>query len=133
MITALSLLERGFRDLTSQIAFVRAGGFLENFLYGLQAAQGGTLSVYYNPTNPKSTMVATNDIGAGETPAGLDARLHRHVGGGRDRHDPRRIWARGGATCRGDTVDCRRLDHLEQAVLRFRMTDTTPLSNLLGE
>ena len=64
MITALSLLEQGFRDLMSPIAFVRAGGFFENFLYGLQAAQGGTLPVYYNPTNRKSTMVATNDIGA---------------------------------------------------------------------
>ena len=64
MITALSLLEQGFRDLTSPIAFVRAGGFFENFLYGLQVAQGGTLPVYYSPTNRKSTMVATNDIGA---------------------------------------------------------------------
>ena len=63
MITALSLLEQGFRDLISPIAFVRAGGFFENFLYGLQVAQGGTLPVYYNPTNRKSTMVATNDIG----------------------------------------------------------------------
>jgi uncharacterized protein YbjT (DUF2867 family) len=64
MITALSLLERGFRHLTSPIAVVRAGGFLENFLYGLHVAQGGTLPVYYNPTNRKSTMVATNDVGA---------------------------------------------------------------------
>ncbi len=64
MITALSLLEHGFRDLVSPIAFVRAGGFFENFLYGLQVAQGGTLPVFYNPTNRKSTMVATNDIGA---------------------------------------------------------------------
>src|SRR5271154_6878731 len=64
MITALSLLEQGFRDLISPIAFVRAGGFFENFLYGLQVAQGGTLPVYYNPTNRKSTMVATKDIGA---------------------------------------------------------------------
>jgi hypothetical protein len=31
---------------------------------GLQVARGGTLPVYYNPTNRKSTMVATNDIGA---------------------------------------------------------------------
>ena len=43
---------------------MRAGGFFENFLYGLQVARGGTLPVYYNPTNRKSTMVATNDIGA---------------------------------------------------------------------
>jgi uncharacterized protein YbjT (DUF2867 family) len=64
MITALSLLEQGFRDLISPIAFVRAGGFFENFLYGLHVAQGGTLPVYYNPTNRKSTMVAVNDIGA---------------------------------------------------------------------
>src|ERR1700712_4703452 len=64
MITALSLLEQGLRDLASPTAFVRAGGFFENFLYGLQVAQGGKLPVYYNPTNRKSTMVATNDIGA---------------------------------------------------------------------
>ena len=64
MITALSLLEQGFQGLTSPIAFVRAGAFFENFLYGLHVAQGGTLPVYYNPTNRKSTMVATNDIGA---------------------------------------------------------------------
>jgi uncharacterized protein YbjT (DUF2867 family) len=63
MITALSLLEQGFRALPSPIAFVRAGGFFENFLYGLQVAQGGTLPVYYNPTSRKSTMVATNDVG----------------------------------------------------------------------
>src|ERR1700722_1073673 len=43
MITALSLLEQGFRRLTSPVAFVRAGGFFENFLYGLHVAQGGTL------------------------------------------------------------------------------------------
>jgi uncharacterized protein YbjT (DUF2867 family) len=64
MITALALLEQGFRGLTSPIAFVRAGGFFENFLYGLQVAQGGTLPVFYNPTGRKLTMVATNDIGA---------------------------------------------------------------------
>ncbi len=63
-IMALSLLEQGFRELISPIAFVRAGGFFENFLYGLQVARGGTLPVYYNPTNRKSTMVATTDIGA---------------------------------------------------------------------
>ena len=64
MITALSLLEQGFRGLASPVAVVRAGGFFENFLYGLHVARGGTLPVYYNPTNRKSTMVATNDIGA---------------------------------------------------------------------
>lgn len=64
MIMALSLLEEGFRDLKLPIAYVRAGGFFENFLYGLHVAQGGRLPVYYNPTDRKSTMVATDDIGA---------------------------------------------------------------------
>lgn len=64
MITALSLLEQGLRSLPSPIALVRAGGFFENFLYGLQVAQGGTLPVFYNPTDRKSTMVASDDIGA---------------------------------------------------------------------
>jgi len=64
VITALALLEQGFHDLISPTAFVRAGGFFENFLYGLQVAQGGTLPVFNNPTNRKSTMVASNDIGA---------------------------------------------------------------------
>src|SRR3979490_3450302 len=64
MITALSLLEQGFRSLPSPVAFVRAGGFFENFLFGLQADQGGTLPVFYSPTNRKSTMVASDDIGA---------------------------------------------------------------------
>ena len=64
MITGLSLLEQGLRSLPSPVAFVRAGGFYENFLFGLQAAQGGTLPVFYNPTNRKSMMVASDDIGA---------------------------------------------------------------------
>jgi uncharacterized protein YbjT (DUF2867 family) len=64
MITALSLLEQGLRHLTLPTAYVRAGGFLENFLYGLHVAQVGTLPVYYDPTDRKSTMVASDDIGA---------------------------------------------------------------------
>jgi hypothetical protein len=62
---ALSLLEQGFRDLISPIAFVRAGGYFENFFCGLQVAQPATLPVYYNPTNRKSTMLATTRIGSG--------------------------------------------------------------------
>jgi uncharacterized protein YbjT (DUF2867 family) len=59
-----SALSLKIRRKHMSIAFVRAGGFFENFLYGLHVAQGGTLPVYYNPTNRKSTMVATNDIGS---------------------------------------------------------------------
>src|ERR1700740_1232295 len=56
MITALSLLEQGFRKLASPTAFVRAGGFFENFLYGLHVAQGGQLPVSSHPTNRKSPL-----------------------------------------------------------------------------
>src|SRR3982074_3120556 len=48
-VTALSLLEQGLRSLPSPVAFVRAGGFFENFLFGLQAAQGGKLPVFFTP------------------------------------------------------------------------------------
>ena len=34
MITALSLFEQGLRSLPSPVAFVRAGAFFENFLFG---------------------------------------------------------------------------------------------------
>jgi uncharacterized protein YbjT (DUF2867 family) len=64
MITALWLLEQSLGSLPSPAAFVRAGGFFENFLFGLQAGQGGTLPVFYDPTNRRSTMVASDDIGA---------------------------------------------------------------------
>src|ERR1700743_493890 len=40
MITALSLLEQGFRSLPSPVVFVRAGGFLDNFFFRLKAAPG---------------------------------------------------------------------------------------------
>jgi uncharacterized protein YbjT (DUF2867 family) len=43
---------------------VRAGSFFENYLFGLQAAQGGTLPIFYAPTERKLPMVATEDIGA---------------------------------------------------------------------
>ena len=53
MITALSLLEQGFRELTCSIAFVRAGGFFENFLYGLQVAQGGIAAGHLQSDKPQ--------------------------------------------------------------------------------
>jgi uncharacterized protein YbjT (DUF2867 family) len=63
-ITSSALMEQAFRDLNFPIAFIRAGGFYENLLYGLQFAQGGTLPVFYAPTSKKTLMVATDDIGA---------------------------------------------------------------------
>ena len=64
LITATHLLEEGLGDLPFPRAFVRAGGFFENYLFGLQAAQGGTFPIFYTPTERKLPMVATEDIGA---------------------------------------------------------------------
>src|SRR5229473_945984 len=67
----------------------------------------------------RDRIAGTHDrrsAGAGTDAAvGLGARLHRDVGGARDRHPPRRIRARGAAAYRGDTINSRRLDRLAEA------------------
>jgi len=64
LITPTRLLEQALKEMPFPLAFVRAGGFFENFTYGLQAAQGGTLPVFYTPTDRKVGHIATADIGA---------------------------------------------------------------------
>ena len=64
LITATRLLEQGLKVMPFPVAFVRAGGFFENFMFGLQAAQGGSLPVFYSPTDRKVGQIATADIGA---------------------------------------------------------------------
>ncbi len=64
LITSTYILEQALEDQPIPIAFVRAGGFYENYLYGLQAAQGGTLPLFSAPTDRKVAMIATEDIGA---------------------------------------------------------------------
>ncbi len=64
LITSTHLFEQSLKDEPFPIAFLRAGSFYENFLYGLQAGQGGTLPVFYTPTDLKLPMIATADIGA---------------------------------------------------------------------
>ncbi len=56
-------MEQGLRELPLPLAFVRAGGFYENYLHGLQAGQGGTLPVFSAPTDRAIAMIATKDIG----------------------------------------------------------------------
>jgi uncharacterized protein YbjT (DUF2867 family) len=63
LITATHLLEQGLVNLPSPVAFVRAGSFYENYLFGLQAGLGGTLPIFYAPTERELPMVATVDIG----------------------------------------------------------------------
>lgn len=64
LITATHLLEEALNEEPFPVAFVRAGSFFENYVFGLQAAQGGTLPIFYAPTNRKLPMIATEDIGA---------------------------------------------------------------------
>jgi len=64
LITATHLLEEALSKEAFPVAFVRAGSFYENYLFGLQAGQGGTLPVLYAPTNRQVPMIATEDIGA---------------------------------------------------------------------
>lgn len=64
LITATHLMEEALQDGPFSVAFVRAGSFYENYLFGLQAAAGGTFPTFYSPTDRKVPMVATADIGA---------------------------------------------------------------------
>ena len=64
LITSTHLLEEALASEPFPVAFVRAGGFYENFLFGLDAAQSGALPTFYAPTDRKLPMVATEDIGA---------------------------------------------------------------------
>jgi uncharacterized protein YbjT (DUF2867 family) len=63
-ITSTHLLEQALGNEPFPVAYVRAGSFFENYLFGLQAAQGGTLPIFYAPTDRKLPMIATEDIGA---------------------------------------------------------------------
>ena len=64
LITVAHMLEEELERVPFPVAFVRAGSFYENYLFGLQAAQSGTLPIFYAPTDRKLPMIATADIGA---------------------------------------------------------------------
>jgi uncharacterized protein YbjT (DUF2867 family) len=64
LIHSTHLLEEGLSNEPFPVAFVRAGSFYENYLFGLHAARGGTLPIFYAPTERKLPMIATKDIGA---------------------------------------------------------------------
>lgn len=63
LITSTHLFEQALKDLSCPLALVRAGSFFENYVFGLQAAQGGTLPIFYSPTDRPVPMIATVDIG----------------------------------------------------------------------
>jgi uncharacterized protein YbjT (DUF2867 family) len=64
LITSTHLLEEALANQPFPVAFIRAGSFFENYLFGLQAAQSGALPTFYTPTDRKLPMIATDDIGA---------------------------------------------------------------------
>jgi len=64
-ITSTSLMEEALGDLPFPTAFVRAGGFFENYVGGLAgAAATGMYYSFFQPTDRTFPMIATADIGA---------------------------------------------------------------------
>lgn len=63
-ITTTHLMEEALHDLPFPTAFVRAGGFLENYTGGLEAAAAtGVYHSFFQPTDRAFPMIATADIG----------------------------------------------------------------------
>jgi uncharacterized protein YbjT (DUF2867 family) len=64
LITSTHLLEQVLSDMTVPLAFIRAGGFLENFIGSLApAAATGWLDTFLT-IDQRRSMIATTDIGA---------------------------------------------------------------------
>ncbi len=64
-ITTTHLMEEALGDLPFPTAFVRAGGFFENYVGGLGAADStGVYYSFFQPTDRAFPMIATADIGA---------------------------------------------------------------------
>ncbi len=63
LITPPRLLELALEEFSFPVALIRAGGFFENYLYGLEAGLGGTLPQFFSPTDRKVAHIATADIG----------------------------------------------------------------------
>jgi uncharacterized protein YbjT (DUF2867 family) len=64
LITSTAIMERALEQLPFPVAFVRAGSFIENFLFALESGKAGVMPSFYVPTDRKVPMIATADIGA---------------------------------------------------------------------
>jgi len=64
LITPPRILELALEEFSFPVALIRAGGFFENYMYGLKIAQTGTMPMFYAPTDRKVGHIATADIGA---------------------------------------------------------------------
>jgi uncharacterized protein YbjT (DUF2867 family) len=64
LITQTHLLEEALSEVAFPVAFVRAGGFIENLLPGLKAAEkSGVYDTFMTSTDLKVPTIATEDIG----------------------------------------------------------------------
>ncbi|QSQ21552.1 NAD(P)H-binding protein [Pyxidicoccus parkwayensis] len=64
LITATHLLEEALDGLPLPTAYIRAGSFLDNYVYGLgRVASTGYLDSFFAPTSRSVPMVGTTDIG----------------------------------------------------------------------
>jgi len=65
LITCCRFLEEGLNNFPFPTAFIRAGGFFDNWVPHIkQAAQMGKIESLENPPSRKVPMVATDDVGA---------------------------------------------------------------------
>jgi len=64
LITPPRILELALEEFSFPVALIRAGGFFENYMYGLEIARAGTMPMFYAPTDRKVGHIATADIGA---------------------------------------------------------------------
>jgi uncharacterized protein YbjT (DUF2867 family) len=120
LITATAILERALERLPFPVAFVRAGSFIENFLFALESGKAGVMPSFYQPTDRKVPMIASEDIGA-EVAKLLTTELDRQAlhrarlagqprRGGNSRR--RSAWPRGQSTGRpACSVACRARRH----------------------
>ena len=64
LITATHLMEQGLAGLNAPVAFIRAGGFFDNYVPSLQqTAASGVFYSFMQPTDRPVLSVATPDIG----------------------------------------------------------------------
>jgi NAD(P)H dehydrogenase (quinone) len=63
LITSLHLLEEAVRQLPIPGAFLRAGWFMENFVWDIPSAREGKLFSFLQPLDKAFPMTATADIG----------------------------------------------------------------------
>lgn len=64
LITSTHMMEEALKPLWLPVAFLRAGSFMENYKWDVQAARyTGEIETYYQPAERAVPMVSTEDIG----------------------------------------------------------------------